>query len=244
LGHIVPSVHVAWIWFMTISTQHVCVPGVQVAVPHAIPEPASPPVAAPSDADPSEPLAEASVPPLLDAPLLEVLLLAVPLLDVLVVPLLDVLVDPLLDVEPLDVLLVDVPPLPLLVAPLLDVELPDELPLFEPPELPPELVDPPPPSSPPPTVEVLEPLHATNPNKVPTRATTGSLFIVPSSRAGEIPAQAMARHAQWGDCADSLRLPALARRTGGPTCDEISACRTIDDRAHIEDAGPRRVTFV
>jgi hypothetical protein len=196
LEHIVPFTQVAWICIMTRSTQQVCAL-VQVAPPHEIPPPPSPPPLdpPPSDADPSEPLAEASPPLLPDAPLLDVLLL---------VPLpLDVLPDP----PVLDAL----PELPPLEAPLLDIELPDEDPLPDPPDPPFEL--PPPPSSPLPLTG-LDPLHAANPNKVPTRATTGIRIIASSSGTGGIPHQARASErppgGQWERDADSL--PPFAKR--------------------------------
>jgi hypothetical protein len=168
---------------MTTSMQHTCVWLVQVAMPHAKTPPASLPGVPPeSDDVASEPLAEASVLPL-DAPLLDVLLPVAPLLDVLPdpasvdVPLLEVL----LEVPPLDPPLLDVE-LPEEDVPLPDVEVPEELPLLELPEPPVELDVPPPPSSPP-MVELLAPLQATKPNRVPIRATTGSRIIVSSSRA-------------------------------------------------------------
>lgn len=191
---------------MTNSTQQVCI-WAQVAVPHTMPPPASVPIPA-SAADASEPLAEASVPPPLDPPLLDVLPLVVPLLDV--VPELV----PLPDVEPPEVPLLDVLPLDV---PLLEVEAPPEvLPPFAPLEPPLELLAPP--SPPPmPTVEPA-PLHATNPNTLPTKATTGSRIIVSSSRASETPHKAWPPSGlpsnKWGGEQHSLR-PTRPRRNKG-----------------------------
>jgi hypothetical protein len=157
VGHVVPSTQVAWIWFMTTSTQQVCVRGVHVDAPHATPPP--PPASPP----PSEPSVEASGLPPPEAPLLDVLPPSAPPLDVPPEPL------------PLE------PEAPLADAPLLDIVMPDELPPLEPPDPPLELVVPPP-SPPPPAIVPLDPLHATKPTKAPAKTTTGDLNIVYSSR--------------------------------------------------------------